>query len=130
MVINFNRLFCFCSCIISINWLRKKYNEPRDAKAFSSLPCRHFSNRLLAEDSSTQTATTSRVDAVVQTSSPDLHYISNLFSQYCNETGILVPDDYLELSVSAMNQTRSGGHKVKRPVQFGPRVGYREVRWI
>ena len=52
---------------------------------------------------------TSCVDAAVQTSSPDLHYISNLFSQYCNKTGTSVPDDYLELSVSAMNQTRSSG---------------------
>lgn len=91
------------SCRFKVGWLRKNFSEPRDAY-------NHYSYQGGQQHSTaTHTSVRSTVDATTQTDVPDQQYVSQAFSLHCIEAGVSVPDDFLELSLSAMNQTQLSG---------------------
>lgn len=91
-----------------LNTLRKKFKSPKDAEAY------YFPLKLTAAEPVAAEVTTIHVlpnlPSIGSVSNQQLQVISELYKSYCTDhSGISVPDDFLQLAISAMVHLKSCG---------------------
>jgi len=90
-----------------LNTLRKKFASPKDAKAH------YFPQKLTATESiaaEVPIIPSLLLATIGSISNQQLQVISDLYKSYCNvRSSISLPDDFLQLALSAMEQLKSCG---------------------